>query len=359
MDKDYTTNEESSIRIGMVGVGGFGTYRRERLRETGRFNLVAVCDRNTEILQKVADEESAESFSTLEELLKRRPDVEGIVISTSAASHAGLAVLAMEAGRHVFIEKPLCSSVGQARILRAAYRQHPVVAGCGHARMDGDGAYLSVRSLMKDGRLGALAAYEENTSHSGGLELTPGDWREDPENNPGGMLFQCGVHSLHRLIHLFGPIESVQAMMRSDVRPETRTVDAASVLIRHASGVIGTLNAYHVTPYCHVLRIFGTAGMVEVETHDGLGHSRFQQRRRYETEPVIDLPPPFIPPTAKTGNLLAWADAIEGRKPDPDPTLEDGIRAVLPVFAAERAAKESRPVLLRELEDELNRELIH
>src|SRR5690606_19620913 len=94
----------------------------------------------------------------------------------------------------------------------------------------------TVREHLERGTLGTLTAYEENTSHSGGLEIRPGDWRGLRDRNPGGMLLQCGVHALHRLVHLFGPIERVGAMMRYDANQATQTADAACTIIRHRSG---------------------------------------------------------------------------------------------------------------------------
>jgi UDP-N-acetyl-2-amino-2-deoxyglucuronate dehydrogenase len=330
----------------MVGVGGFGAYRRERLREAGGFELVAVCDRDPGVARQAAEEERAQPFADVAAMLAEPLDLVGVIIATGASSHAPLAVQAMAAGKHVFIEKPLCSTPEQAAALLAAQRASGVHVGVGHAAVEDDGAVLVVEQLRREGRFGTLVCYEENTSHSGGLILKDGDWRADPAHNPGGMLFQCGVHSLHRLIHLFGPVVAVQAMMRDDAHPGTRTVDVANVLLRHASGMVGTLNAYHVTPYCHELRVFGTSGAAFIETHDGRGQATFQVRRQGDPEPREPLPLPERPVGAGGNNLIAWRDAIRGTRARPAPGLEDGLRAVAPVFAAMRAAQEGREMAL-------------
>ena len=56
---------------------------------------------------------------------------------------------------------------------------------------------------------------------------------------------------------LFGPIRRVSSMMRYDVHT-TKTADVAHCLLEFKSGLIGTLSAYHVTPYRHTLNLFGT-----------------------------------------------------------------------------------------------------
>lgn len=62
------------LRVGMIGVGGFGKYRRERMRETGLFQVAAYCDRNPEILQAACAEEQAVGVGTFDELLAQ-PDL--------------------------------------------------------------------------------------------------------------------------------------------------------------------------------------------------------------------------------------------------------------------------------------------
>jgi predicted dehydrogenase len=333
----------------MVGVGGFGGYRRERMRESGVFNQAAVTDRNAETLAKAAQQEGAQPFGSFEEMLKA-PGLEGIVISTGADSHAPLSLAAMRAGKHVFVEKPLCPMASEVSELRRTTRETGRIYGVGHNHEPSDPIHQLTRNFIDEGRLGTVACYEKNTSHSGGLEIKPGDWRGLADRNPGGMLFQCGVHALHTLQELFGPVVAVQAMMRYDANPNTQTADVANVLLRHESGLVGTLNCYHVTAYFHELRIFGTKGSLYFDTHHRT--ATFQQRKRNEVEHKESIPVPAHNSTQLCANLTAWHRAIrEGG--EPNPSLEQGIRAVLPIFAAERAAKEKREVTIAEIEQDV------
>ncbi len=333
--------------VGMVGVGGFGTYRRQTMRDSGLFTLAAVCDRSAETLEKAAKEEGAKAAGSFDELLKF-PGLEGIVISTGADSHAPFAIAAMKAGLHVFVEKPLCSSVAEVQALRSAQRETGRVVGMGHAHNASQPTMMLVRHYIDSGMLGTVTAYEENSSHSGGLIIKPGDWRGLAAKNPGGMLFQCGVHCFHSLTHLFGPVKAVAAMMRYDVNPNTETADAANVLCRHESGMIGTLNTYHTTAYLHELRVFGTGGNLYVSTHDG--KASYQKRLVSATEERVAATGPAAPAWSAWGNLKTWYEASVLGKGEADPSLEHGVRAVLPVFAAEVAAKEKREVEVGEIE---------
>lgn len=332
--------------VGMVGVGGFGGYRRTRMRQTGLFRLAACYDRNAEALAQACSEEHAKAAQSVEALLAE-PGLEGLVISTGIDTHASLAVAAMQAGLHVFVEKPLCGSPAEIDLLTQARQATGRIVGVGHNDVHVDPICRLIRQHLDDGLLGTLTCYEENTSHGGGLEIRPGDWRGQLDRNPGGMLMQCGVHALHQLRHLFGPISSLAAMMRYDANPNTQTADVANVLIRHQSGLIGTLNCYHVTPYCHELRVFGTEATLYTDTH--LKKAWRQQRKAHQVEERIEIPVPAVDPQPENSNLLNWYRAIRERIA-PRPSLEDGIEAVLPVFAAAISDAQRRTVDLSEIQ---------
>jgi len=330
------------LQVGMIGVANFGAHRRERMREAGVFQIVAVCDRNPEWLAHAATEEKARAYTDFAAMLNH-PGLEAIVISTGADSHAKWAIASMRAGLHVFIEKPLCPTAAECEQLRQVQHETGRVVGLGHKHCRSDGLFRLAKEYVESGKLGTIVAYEGNASHSGGLEIKPGDWRGVASQNPGGMLFQCGVHALHSLAYLFGPVTAVQAMLRHDANPNTQTADAANVLLRHGSGLIGTLNCYHVTAYCHELRIFGTKGNLYLDTHNRLAW--FQPRKHNAVEEREPVAVPASAPDHDYANLAEWYRAIREGGPN-YPNLEDGIQAVLPVFAAERAQREKHEITI-------------
>jgi len=331
------------LKIGMVGIASFGEYRRERLREAGCFEMIALCDRNEKALTQACSEEDARGVNNFDELLSD-PQIEGIVISTGIDTHAPFAIKAMQAGKHVFVEKPLCGTPDEIEQLVKTRDETGRVFGTGHSDNHVDPFAALVLQMIEEDKLGTVVAYEENSSHSGGLEIKPGDWRGLPDRNPGGMLMQCGVHAIHRINHMFGEIFGVSCMMRHDAHPDTKTADVANVLIRHKSGLVGTLNCYHVTGYCHELRVFGTKGNLYIDTHSK--QAWYQQRRNLELEEREPIELPQSGALDNCSNVINWYKAIvEGG--EPRPSLEDGIAAVAPVFAAQQSADERREVPLR------------
>ena len=168
--------------------------------------------------------------------------------------------------------------------------------------------------------------------------------------NPGGMLFQCGVHKFHELMYYFGPIVEVQALMRYDVHT-TLTADAAICLMRFASGLIGTVHAYHVTPYRHSVNIFGTrANLYRNDRFFDEGSSLLIQE-----VPGNDLgakmpmvPVPLEGPSDTCGSVRSFYNAIRNGGA-PYPSIFEGARAVSVVFAAEEAARNGCTVRVEEI----------
>ena len=330
------------MRVAQVGVGGFGRHRRKTLRDSGLFDLVAAYDWNEAALELCRVEEGAASVESYEELL-RVPGIEAVVISTGAKFHAEQVIQAANRGLHVFVEKPLGSTPEEVQALLEAQARTGVVIGVGHNDHQHDAISLTIQGLIDRGEMGAITCFEKTTAHSGGLHIKPGDWRGDPEKNPGGMLFQCGCHAIHELLFHFGPITHVSAMMRYDVHT-TATADAAICHLRFASGLIGVLNAYHVTPYRHHLALFGTkANLYRDDRYFAEGTKLALQRGRldggYESqEPVVIEGQSDI-----YGNIRSFYQAIR-QGGQPYPSLFDGARAVAAVFAAEESARTGRVV---------------
>jgi len=333
---------QDKMRVGMVGVAGFGGARRNRMREAGLFDIVACYDLNAKALANACQQEGAQAVGSYEELLAV-DGLEGMVISTGADTHADFSLRAMRAGLHVFVEKPLCCSADEVRELLAAQRETGRVVGVGHNDNAGDRTILAAREQIDKGAIGTAACYEVNTSHSGGLVMGPGAWRNNRRRNPGGMLFQCGVHALHQLVGLFGPVRELTAMFRYDAHPATETADTASVLIRHESGMVGTLNCYHVTAYLHEFRLFGTKGNLYVNAGS---QAWYQQRKAGDPETREEIVMPESP-VGNTSNVENWHRAVrEGGLASP--SLQDGINAVLPIFAAAESDETGRLINLKE-----------
>jgi predicted dehydrogenase len=331
-------SQPRKLKLAQVGVDHFGAYRRDRLRETGLFELVACYDWNAEAMKKAEQQDGARPTASYEELLAT-PGIEGMVISTGAKFHAEQALAAQARGLHVFVEKPLCATAAEMHALLAAQRRTGLVVGVGHNDHSHDPHSAAIQRLITSGELGTIAAFDATTCHNGGMMIKPGDWRGDPAKNPGGMLFQCGVHKLHELLYYFGPVSGVSCHLRYDANPNTGTADTAHCILRFASGLLGTLNAYHVSPYYHTLNVFGTRSNLYVNHRFfSEGTLMFRQTSHLDgkQEPLVPVAPEGT--EDRCGNVKSWYQAIVAGGTC-YPSLVDGARAVAVVFAAEESAK--------------------
>ncbi len=331
--------DQPKLKVAQVGVAGFGAARRARMRVTGLFDLVASHDWNEAAMTSAQAEDGATPVGSYEELLDY-PGIEAMIIATGGKYHAEQVIAAADRGLHVFVEKPLCSSEDEMLAILDAQKRNGVVMACGHNDHSHDRHSVTIKSLLDKGELGDLVAFDSTTCHNGGLMIKPGDWRGDPEKNPGGMLFQCGVHKLHELMYYFGPVKRVSCKMRYDINRNTGTADIALCHLEFVSGLTGCLNAYHVSPYYHTINIFGTRANLFQEhryfdegTHLNLQVSHLDGK--YEPRVPVDL----IGEDDGSGNVRSFYNAIRNGE-TLYPSVQDGARAVAVVFAAEKSAKQ-------------------
>lgn len=346
-----SSNARRKVKIAQIGVGNFGAFRRRTLRDTGLFELVAAYDIDPDALQDAQKQDGARPTDSYEELLETK-GIEAMVIATGAKFHAEQAIAAMEKGLHVFVEKPLCSTPAEMQELLVVQQRTGVIVTVGHTDHQRDPVSAYIKKAIDDDNLGTVSHFEKATGHRGGFCIQPDDWRGDPEKNPGGMLFQCGVHGIHEVMYYFGPVTQVSATMRHDVNPATGTADIAMCLMEFGSGVIGSLHACHVAPYRHYFNIYGTTRNLYREDRffdegTSIRLQTFTENGAKEPwEPVVVPDYRVEAEKQHSGNPLGFHDAIVNDGPSPYPTMRDGAQAVAVVFAAEQAARQGQHVAI-------------
>ena len=157
------------------------------------------------------------------------PAIDLIVIATPNKTHFELAKRALEAGKHVVIDKPFAGSSLEAQTLITTSRTvHKIVAPFHNRRWDGD--FLTVRKLIDSNQLGRIATFESHFDRFRPLQRE-NTWKEsaDPTN---GLLFDLGPHLIDQAIALFGAPKSITASVRSD-RDATNIEDAFDITLHY------------------------------------------------------------------------------------------------------------------------------
>jgi scyllo-inositol 2-dehydrogenase (NADP+) len=181
------------IRIGLVGYGLAGAIFHEP--------LIRAC-RRVELAAVLTSREAPSRVGSLDELIDRS---DLVVVATPNSTHLPIAKQALEAGRHVVVDKPITVTVDEAdELIRLAAERRRVLTVFHNRRWDGD--FLTVRKLMS--RLGEVALFEAHWDRFR-PGIKPG-WRE--LQKPGsGVLNDLGPHMIDQALLLFGMPEAISA----------------------------------------------------------------------------------------------------------------------------------------------------
>jgi scyllo-inositol 2-dehydrogenase (NADP+) len=148
--------------------------------------------------------------SDFDEVLNN-PEVEMIVICTPHWMHCEQACKALDAGKHVIVEKPVAmSSSEMEQIMAAAENSGKLIFPYHNRRWDGD--FLTIRHLIEQGFLGEVMDFESRFDRYN-PEVKRAEWRYNDENG-GGTLFDLAPHLIDQTISLFGKPESVWCQLR-------------------------------------------------------------------------------------------------------------------------------------------------
>jgi scyllo-inositol 2-dehydrogenase (NADP+) len=229
----------TSINVGLIGFGMAGQVFHApiivsvpglhlyKIRESRPENIALANQRfpGAQVVPEVND-------------LFNDPAIGLIVVATSNTSHFDLTKRALEAGKHVLVEKPFTITSADADQLIALANKHKKVLTVHHnRRFDGD--FSTIRKVLKEGLLGRVVEMEIHYDRFRNF-LRPNAWRE--EDLPGsGILFDLGSHLIDQVLTLFGMPLEVSAFTAKQ-RTGSKTVDNFEVIL-HYNGLKATLKA--------------------------------------------------------------------------------------------------------------------
>jgi predicted dehydrogenase len=143
------------LSLAIIGAGGRGWDNIKGVRTE---DIVALCDVDDRRAQKAfAEFPQARRYKDFRELLIKETAIDGVVISTPDHTHAVAALAAMRAGRHVYCEKPLTHTIGEARLLRETAARHRCITQLGTQGHSEEGTFQAVEAI----RAGAIGDVKE------------------------------------------------------------------------------------------------------------------------------------------------------------------------------------------------------
>lgn len=245
-----------SIGVGIVGYGLAGRlFHAPYIDGVDGLRIAAIATSDPERHARAATEHPGVTVVDTVDALLARPDVEMVVVASPNRSHVPVGIRALQAGRHVVVDKPIAMDVPEAEtLIEAADRAGRILSVYQNRRWDGD--FQTVRSLLDDGALGAIDSIEARFERWGSVGE---QWRE-LAGEAGGPLRDLGAHLVDQSLVLFGSARRVFAQMDAR-RPDSGVEDSTFVAIDHADGVRSRLWTSLIASYTGPrLRIRGLGG---------------------------------------------------------------------------------------------------
>jgi predicted dehydrogenase len=378
----------SEIGVGLVGYRFMGRAHSNAYRQVARFfdlarppRMVVLCGRNEAAVREAAVSLGWEGYETDYGRMLERDDIGLVDISSSGDTHHEFALAALEAGKHVFCEKPLANTLSEAReMVEAAQRAGTVNMVCHNYRRVP--AVQLAKKFVDEGRIGEVRHWRAVYLQDWLLDpRSPLTWRLRKETGGAGPLADLGSHLVDLAHLLVGPISEVVGTAEIFVkerplpgtdadRPEMGEVtvnEAAAFLARFACGAIGTFEMSPLVPGRKAREFF--------EINGSKGSVLFDLERMNELQVYFeDDPPdvsgfrtilvtepehPYIEGWWPPGHIIGYEhtfvhtvkDLLDGIAAGESlaPTFEDGYRTQAVLDAVERSAESrewTRPEIL-------------
>jgi predicted dehydrogenase len=331
----------SPLRVGCIGMGWWSDVLADAITRSGRLEIVSCYTRSEQKRHAFAAKYNCEAAPRYEAMLEDSR-IEAVINTTPNNAHLETTRAAAEAGKHVFLDKPIANTVAEARALTDACRRAGVVLALGYQRRR-ESHFRWVRAKIDAGEFGPLVNAESNISRDrlGKIDLT--SWRYTAAGMPGGVMLQIGIHYTDVLEYLMGPVKAVSGRLAQLVLPGDNP-DVASMMLEHENGALSTLNAsYASASEYYLMNIYGKEASAYYDLHQGL---RFLKRGAKGSTPVV------CPANdALVSEIEEFAAAVRGEGV-PEMDGEKATVSLAVVLAGIRSAREGRTVAVGELLEE-------
>lgn len=230
------------IRFALVGAGIIGTHHGKVMSELAAdVELVAVVDHDREKAEKLTAERGGEAFTSLTEALTAA-EFDAVAVCTPTGAHGEVAIEALEAGKHVVIEKPAEVTLEKTdAIIAAAKKAGTKVTVISQHRFD-PSTEIVIDAIRK-GELGRLTSGIASIDWWRGQNYyDSGAWRGTWELDGGGALMNQGVHTVDLLVAAMGRPVEVFAYTATLAHERIEVEDVAAGVVKFESGALGILH---------------------------------------------------------------------------------------------------------------------
>lgn len=340
------------FRVASIGLGRWAKVLASAVGRSSELELVSCFSRDPDARLAFSRDYGCRSADSMDELLTD-PEVDAVIITVPNDAHAAVVSEAAAAGKHVYVEKPIASSIADGLRIAAAVEKAGVQLMVGHSARMLAGT-RRMRELLDGGEIGEVSLAEANFSNNRALELTPDKWRFYNDKSPGGPLIQLAIHQFDVLQYLLGPVDAVSSAIRR-LYTAAEVPDVAACLLQHRDGPIAYVGSSWASASAYFARLYGTKRNADLEVDfkywsqgDKVdSHSELRLQAGDEQPEPVSLAPTDM----YRDELEELAHAVrEGR--DTEVNAAVALQALAMVHAALRSAQEGgRMVELKEVLD--------
>jgi predicted dehydrogenase len=263
------------VGIGFIGAGEISILHNKAIKSIAGARLVGLWNRTPERAVRRAAEYGCRRYETPEDLVAD-PAINAVFVLTDLDTHLKYVKLALEAGKHVLVEKPLGATVAEIQEMKAVSEQCGLVCVPGH-NMIHEASLARARTLIEDGELGKIVScyVMYNIHHS-----------EERASTLPGMVRHILTHNIYTMMYLVGRPRTVTAIKAMRHYDKLTKEDLAMCLVGLENGGIAHLCASFAAddlsadPWTFMVKVIGTAGTTRytyqdwVEAKRGISHSR-------------------------------------------------------------------------------------
>jgi predicted dehydrogenase len=291
----FATVADNTLKIGVVGCGDRGNGIIRVMKESkAKFEVIAICDVlkfRVDAAQKLVP--AAKVYTDFRQLLEDK-SIEAIVIATPLSLHYPIAVAALEAGKHIYLEKAMTYSIEEAILLVKLAKQYPKqIIQVGH-QYRYTPLYFKVKDMIAKGYLGKITQIETRWDRNWNWRRpVPAGYTDEQVNwrmykkYSGGLVAELLSHQMDFINWAFDTHpDVVYGTGGIDYYKDGReTYDNVQVTMRYSKeGMIGNFGATCANEReGYIFKLKGTKGTVSLLMHDGIFYPEKETRKQLET----------------------------------------------------------------------------
>lgn len=254
-------------------MGWWSDVLADAIGRTSELEIVSCYTRSEEKRAAFAAKYGCSAAPSYEEMLAD-DSVQAVINTTPNSVHLETVRVAAEAGKDIFLDKPIANTVADGKAITEACSAAGVKLSVGYQRRR-ENHYVWIRDQIAAGNFGKLVQAECNISRDRLGKIDLSSWRYQSAGMPGGVMLQIGVHYTDVLEMLMGPVERVTAMSARLVLPGDNP-DVANMVLEHKNGAISNLTAsYASASEYYMMNIYGKEATAYYDLFGGL---RFLKR---------------------------------------------------------------------------------